>query len=94
MQRSRHEDWRCIMSAKNKREKAAKETGIGAGTLKIGEMAIEKAIRGGVCIQEAQLLGMAAIEDEMVRQVAKQRNATEDEIRAMVDQRVADRVAN
>ena len=82
------------MSAKNKREKAAKETGIGAGTLKIGEMAIEKAIREGVCIQEAQLLGMAAIEDEMVRQVAKQRNATEDEIRAMVDQRVADRVAN
>lgn len=71
MQRPRHEDWGCIMSKKKKREEAAKKIGIDVATLKMGELAIEKAARAGACMDEAIVRGMEAVNDRLERQLAE-----------------------
>ena len=71
MQRARHEDRGYVMSKKKKREEAAKKIGIDAATLKMGELAIEKARRAGSGMDEAIVRGMEAVNDLLERQLAE-----------------------
>ena len=63
------------MSKKKKREEAAKKIGIDAATLKMCELAIEKAARAGACMDEAILRGMEAAGDRLDSQIAERRSA-------------------
>ena len=78
------------MAWMKKRKKAAKETGISVGTLKIGELAMEKAIREGASIPEAAFRAQEAVYNEQVRIVAAQKGVSEEEIRAMVEDMISD----